>query len=230
MNVEFVSVNPTGPLHVGHARYASYGDALCRIFAFVGHDVTREFYVNDYGTQMVKFGQSLAARYGQRLGSTCRCPRTATRASTCSSSPTASLAEAGDALSRRRWRRPRPTPPPCRARSSTTSRSWGRDAILALFRATLERLRVPFDVWTSEATLYEGDGRASRLRRRGRQGAGRAGRRGRTSTRGGRRLAAHHRVRRRQGPRAHPPDRRAHLLPLATSPTTATRWTAASST
>ncbi len=49
MNVEFVSVNPTGPLHVGHARYASYGDALCRILAFVGHDVTREFYVNDYG-------------------------------------------------------------------------------------------------------------------------------------------------------------------------------------
>ena len=68
MNVEFVSVNPTGPLHVGHARYASYGDALCRIFAFVGHDVTREFYVNDYGTQMLRFGQSLAARYGQRLG------------------------------------------------------------------------------------------------------------------------------------------------------------------
>src|SRR5665647_2861403 len=67
MNVEFVSVNPTGPLHVGHARYASYGDALCRIFAFVGHDVTREFYVNDYGTQMLRFGQSLAARYGQRL-------------------------------------------------------------------------------------------------------------------------------------------------------------------
>ncbi len=67
MNVEFVSVNPTGPLHVGHARYASYGDALCRILAFVGHDVTREFYVNDYGTQMQRFAQSLAARYGQRL-------------------------------------------------------------------------------------------------------------------------------------------------------------------
>ena len=68
MNVEFVSVNPTGPLHVGHARYASYGDALCRIFSFVGHDVTREFYVNDHGTQMQRFGLSLAARYGQRLG------------------------------------------------------------------------------------------------------------------------------------------------------------------
>ena len=61
-------MNPTGPLHVGHARYASYGDALCRILAFVGHDVTREFYVNDYGTQMTRFGQSLAARYGQRSG------------------------------------------------------------------------------------------------------------------------------------------------------------------
>ena len=63
-----MSVNPTGPLHVGHARYAPMGDALCRIFAFAGHDVTREFYVNDFGTQMVRFGQSLAARYGQALG------------------------------------------------------------------------------------------------------------------------------------------------------------------
>src|SRR5437763_2749010 len=49
INVEFVSANPTGPMHVGHARNAAYGDALARLLEFEGHDVTREFYANDYG-------------------------------------------------------------------------------------------------------------------------------------------------------------------------------------
>jgi arginyl-tRNA synthetase len=62
VNVEFVSANPTGPLHVGHARNGAYGDALARLLAFHGHDVTREFYVNDYGSQIVRFAESLRAR------------------------------------------------------------------------------------------------------------------------------------------------------------------------
>jgi arginyl-tRNA synthetase len=62
VNVEFVSSNPTGPVHVGHARNAAYGDALCRILAFHGHDVFREFYVNDAGTQVEKFAASIQAR------------------------------------------------------------------------------------------------------------------------------------------------------------------------
>jgi arginyl-tRNA synthetase len=57
--VEFVSANPTGPLHVGHARNAAYGDALARMLAFHGHGVVREFYVNDAGSQIQKFGESL---------------------------------------------------------------------------------------------------------------------------------------------------------------------------
>jgi arginyl-tRNA synthetase len=61
INVEFVSANPTGPMHVGHARNAAYGDALVRILAFHGHDVAREFYINDAGTQVRKFGESIAA-------------------------------------------------------------------------------------------------------------------------------------------------------------------------
>ncbi len=61
-NVEFVSSNPTGPVHVGHARNAAYGDALARILAFHGHDVFREFYVNDAGTQVQKFAESVRAR------------------------------------------------------------------------------------------------------------------------------------------------------------------------
>jgi arginyl-tRNA synthetase len=60
--IEFVSANPTGPMHVGHARNAAYGDALARMLAFEGHAVEREFYVNDYGSQVVRFGESIQAR------------------------------------------------------------------------------------------------------------------------------------------------------------------------
>jgi len=59
--VEFVSANPTGPMHVGHARNAAYGDALARILQFHGHRVEREFYVNDAGSQVVMFGQTIGA-------------------------------------------------------------------------------------------------------------------------------------------------------------------------
>jgi arginyl-tRNA synthetase len=60
--IEFVSANPTGPLHVGHARNAAYGDALARLLSFRGHTVEREYYVNDFGSQAVRFGESIQAR------------------------------------------------------------------------------------------------------------------------------------------------------------------------
>jgi len=59
--VEFVSANPTGPMHVGHARNAAYGDALARVLAFHGDRVEREFYVNDAGSQVLKLGESISA-------------------------------------------------------------------------------------------------------------------------------------------------------------------------
>src|SRR5690606_34505492 len=62
MIVEFVSANPTGPLHVGHARQAALGDALCRLFAASGWDVTREFYYNDAGNQIENLAISVQAR------------------------------------------------------------------------------------------------------------------------------------------------------------------------
>ena len=68
VNLEFVSVNPNGPLHVGHGRYAAYGDALHRLMAFSGANVSTEFYINDYGRQMDRFGRSVAARYAQSFG------------------------------------------------------------------------------------------------------------------------------------------------------------------
>ena len=61
MLVEFVSANPTGPMHVGHARNAAYGDSLARVLAFHGHEVEREFYVNDAGSQVRALGASISA-------------------------------------------------------------------------------------------------------------------------------------------------------------------------
>lgn len=66
VNVEFISANPTGPLHLGHTRWAALGDALARVLQAAGAVVTREFYVNDRGSQLDRFGESLmAAAHGQ---------------------------------------------------------------------------------------------------------------------------------------------------------------------
>ncbi len=64
--VEFVSANPTGPLHLGHGRGAAVGDSLCRLLEFCGYEVTREFYINDAGRQIRLLGQSIYSRYKQR--------------------------------------------------------------------------------------------------------------------------------------------------------------------
>ena len=66
--VEWVSANPTGDLHCGHARGAAWGDAICRLLEKSGYDVLREFYVNDAGNQIVMLGESLVARYFEHFG------------------------------------------------------------------------------------------------------------------------------------------------------------------
>ena len=68
VNVEFVSANPTGPLHVGHGRGAALGDAIAALLEWTGHSVTREFYVNDAGVQMDKLARSLWARIREAAG------------------------------------------------------------------------------------------------------------------------------------------------------------------
>ena len=68
INLEFVSANPTGDLHVGHARGAAIGDSLCRILSFNGYDVDREYYINDAGNQIYNLALSLQARYRECLG------------------------------------------------------------------------------------------------------------------------------------------------------------------
>jgi arginyl-tRNA synthetase len=68
VNVEYVSANPTGPMHVGHCRGAVFGDALCSLLQFAGHDVTREYYVNDAGAQVDVLARSAFLRYREALG------------------------------------------------------------------------------------------------------------------------------------------------------------------
>ncbi|HEY7967217.1 MAG TPA: arginine--tRNA ligase [Solirubrobacteraceae bacterium] len=129
VNVEFVSANPTGPLHVGHARYAAYGDSLARILEARGQEVTREFYINDYGSQVTKLGESVRAlAVGEPV------PEDGYRGDYVGELVPAELARTLDldALSR-----------------------VAIDACLARIRATLERFGVRFDVWFSERSLHE---------------------------------------------------------------------------
>ena len=74
VNIEYVSANPTGILHIGHGRGAAYGDSLSRIMNYTGYDVTREFYVNDAGNQMDNLGISIKERYKEKCGLTFEIP------------------------------------------------------------------------------------------------------------------------------------------------------------
>ncbi len=65
VQVEFVSANPVGPLHIGHGRWTALGDSLCRVLEHTGYDVEREYYINDHGSQMDVFGHSISKRYLQ---------------------------------------------------------------------------------------------------------------------------------------------------------------------
>ena len=81
INVEFVSANPTGDLHLGHARCAAIGDSICRLYDFAGNEVTREFYVNDAGNQIHTLGLSLDVRVRQLLGEKIELPEDSYHAS-----------------------------------------------------------------------------------------------------------------------------------------------------
>jgi arginyl-tRNA synthetase len=128
--VEFVSANPTGPMHVGHARNAAYGDALARMLAFRGHRVEREFYVNDYGTQVLRFGESIQARArGEAV------PEGGYKGDY--------IQEIADAI-----------PDAATAPVERVARA-GIELMLERTRASLAAFRVEMDSWFSERTLHE---------------------------------------------------------------------------
>ncbi len=143
--LEFVSANPTGPPHVGHARQAAYGDSLGRILAFAGHTVTREYYVNDHGRQMRLFGESVAARYAQLCGRAAEVPEGGYHGDYVTTIAEAVRAEIGD-----RHADDALTSEP--ALDLFTAR--GEELMLEAIRRDLDRFRVRFDTFFSERTLH----------------------------------------------------------------------------
>ncbi len=138
--VEFVSANPTGPLHIGHGRGAVIGDSLARIFAAAGYDVSREYYYNDAGVQMRTLGESLRARYLQALGEAVDFPENGYKGDY--------MIELGEGLKAERGEALRNEP----ATQPFTDFAAGH--IIDLIREDLERLRIGFDSWFSETTLH----------------------------------------------------------------------------
>lgn len=130
--VEFVSANPTGPLHVGGGRGAAYGDTVVRLLAAVGHEVEREYYINDGGSQIERFAASIAARMtGTEV------PEGGYEGEYVSEIAAQLQAEGVEPSDR-----------------ETVGRR-GVELVLDGVRQTLERFGVRFDTWTSERELYE---------------------------------------------------------------------------
>lgn len=144
VQVEFVSANPTGSLHLGHARGAAVGDALCNVLDFAGYDVTREYYINDAGNQIVNLIKSIEARYRQELGQDVEMPEDGYHGEDIKGFAKELVAEQGDKL----------LAMPEEERTAFL-RQFGLDKELAKIQRDLERFRVRFDVWFSETSLYQ---------------------------------------------------------------------------
>jgi len=140
VNVEFVSTNPTGPVHAGGGRWAAYGDSLARVLERCGHLAHREFYLNDRGVQMDLFAASLAARKAGQ--------------------PVPADGYQGEYLVE--WAAEMP--------ADADPREWGYRRVLEDVAATLERMGVRFDTWFSERSMVESgaiDATLQELRDRG---------------------------------------------------------------
>lgn len=142
--VEFVSVNPTGPVHVGHTRGAVLGSALANTLAAAGYRVTREYYVNDAGTQMEAFYRSVYARYREALGHTADFP-----ANGYAGDYIADLAREIAAAEGARFLEPE------EAQAVKEIGDLSREKMVALIKDDLEQIGVAFDNWFSERSLYD---------------------------------------------------------------------------
>jgi len=144
VQVEFVSANPTGSLHLGHARGAAVGDALCNLLDFAGYEVTREYYINDAGAQVTNLAKSIEARYRQQLGLEAEMPEDGYYGEDIIGFAKELAEKEGDRLLS--------LPDEERLRFF---REYGLTRELEKIRRDLERFRVRFDNWFSETSLYE---------------------------------------------------------------------------
>ncbi|MCY4334308.1 MAG: arginine--tRNA ligase [Litoreibacter sp.] len=147
VNVEYVSANPTGPLHVGHTRGAVFGDALASLLDFAGHEVTREYYINDGGAQVDVLARSVYLRYLEAHGQEVAFPDGTYPGDYLISVGQALKDKVGDAFvdkGEQYW--------------LSEIRDFATDAMMDLIRADLKALGVEMDVFYSEKSLY-GTGR-----------------------------------------------------------------------
>ncbi len=143
LQVEFVSANPTGPLHVGNGRWASIGDSLARVLAAAGYAVEKEYLVNDAGTQAAVFGDTVFARYQQLFGKQIDIPAEGYPGDYVIDLARDIRDEVGD-----RWLDAPEAPQELKRLAI--------DKMVARIRSDMTALGVEYDVWFSETTLYEG--------------------------------------------------------------------------
>jgi arginyl-tRNA synthetase len=144
VQVEFVSANPTGTLHLGHARGAAVGDTICNILDYAGYDVSREFYINDAGNQINNLATSIEARYFQALGKDKEMPEDGYHGADIIEFGKDLAAEYGDS-----WLDKDET------ERVSFFREYGLKRELEKLKEDLAEFRVDFDVWFSETSLYK---------------------------------------------------------------------------
>ncbi|MFB3163647.1 arginine--tRNA ligase [Neobacillus sp. 179-J 1A1 HS] len=144
VQVEFVSANPTGDLHLGHARGAAVGDSLCNILAKAGYDVSREYYINDAGNQINNLALSVEARYFQALGQDKPMPEDGYHGADIIGIGKSLAEEFGDKYAN-----------VDEQERFEFFREYGLKYEMAKLQRDLEDFRVKFDVWYSETSLYK---------------------------------------------------------------------------
>jgi len=144
IQVEHVSVNPTGPMHVGSGRNGAIGDTLANVLEAAGHEVQREFYINDNGSQIRHFGASIYARYAQALGRDEKFPEDGYQGKYVIDIAQQFVQQYGDQF----LQMPR-------EQAIRELGLLGIEMVLGQLRATLERMNVRFDRWFSERSLHE---------------------------------------------------------------------------
>lgn len=138
-NVEFVSANPTGPLHLGHGRGGIIGDVLSNVLNFLGHTVIREFYINDAGAQIQKLGMSFHIRCQQALGIQAQLPEEAYHGEYLSELALKCIEQRGAQVL---------------DEPNAFFANYAKEHLLEQIKHTLKNYGISFDVWFSEKTLH----------------------------------------------------------------------------
>ena len=144
VQVEFVSANPTGPLHVGHGRGAAVGDTVANILRFCGYNVQKEYYINDSGRQIQTLGQSVFLRYKELLGETVSFPDTCYQGSYIIDIATQIKSQQGDHLLNKDEQA-----------AIQFCAQLAAQSILDEIRKDLDAFGVTYDVWFSEQSLFD---------------------------------------------------------------------------